>query len=258
MNDKEYNEMPGIRRSDLWLMNTSPMHFKYRMEHEQEQTPALIFGQAMHKFILEPESFTDEFAIIPNVDRRTKAGKEEFERFKTENEFKTWLAQDQYEQILNMAAALESNDAIHAILSDVNKRVESPFCWIDGETGEPCKVKADILTYIDEKPTIIDYKTTMSCADRAFEREARRYGYGFQAGMYCEGIDLGSLEQHEFIFIAQEKNPPYAARIYRCDRGFIEAGQRRFHTLLRLYHECRMNDDWYGYPEETLFEERYD
>ena len=257
MDDREYNAMPGIRRSDLWAMNTSPMHFKYRIESEPEQTPALIFGQAMHKFVLEPESMGEEFAIIPNVDRRTKAGKEEFDAFRKENDSKTWITEDQFDQIVQMRRVLDTNKTVAEILTG-NIRVETPFSWIDGETGEQCKVKADIIAYIDGKPTVIDYKTTVSCADRAFERDARRYGYHFQAGMYCEGIDLCTLEEHEFMFIAQEKTPPYAVRVYRCDRGFINSGRRRFHTLLRMYHECRMNDDWYGYPEETLYEESYD
>ena len=257
MDDKEYNVMPGIRRSDLWVINTSPMHFKYRMDHEIESTPALIFGQAMHKRLLEPLSFRDEFAVIPNVDRRSKAGKEAFDQFKEENEFKTWITEDQNEQISEMIKALWLNEDVKQILMGDN-RTEMPFSWIDGETGEMCKVKSDILTYEGGKPTIIDYKTTKSCADGAFERDARNYGYHFQAGMYCEGIDLCTLEQHEFIFIAQEKTPPYVSRVYRCDRDFINAGRRKFHSLLRLYHECRMSDEWPGYPEETLYEERYD
>lgn len=256
MNDKDYNAMPGIRRSDLWAINTSPMHFRYRVLNPIESTAALVFGQAAHKAILEPETFDDEFAFIPNVDRRTKAGKEAFEAFKAEHDGKIWLEPDIRQKIADMRAALLANPEIADILcSEI--RVETPFTWIDGTTGEQCKVKADILAYIDGKPTIIDYKTTQSCADGAFERDARKYGYSFQAGMYSEGIDLCTLEQHEFMFIAQEKTAPYATRIYKCDRGFINAGKRKFHTLLKIYHECRMRDEWPGYPSESLYEESY-
>lgn len=78
MTDKQYNEIPAVRRSALWEIRKSPMHYKYAVEHPEEPTEALRFGIAAHKFILEPETFFDEFVTVPKIDRRTKAGKEEW------------------------------------------------------------------------------------------------------------------------------------------------------------------------------------
>ena len=36
---------------------------------------------AAHKYMLEKEDFYSEFSIAPNVDRRTKAGKEQWQQF---------------------------------------------------------------------------------------------------------------------------------------------------------------------------------
>ena len=44
MNELEYNQAEGIRRSDLWKMEDSPEKFKYFLEHPVEQTPAMAFG----------------------------------------------------------------------------------------------------------------------------------------------------------------------------------------------------------------------
>ena len=255
MNDKEYSEMPGIRRSDLWYMNKTPMHFKYRMDNDDEKpTPAMIFGQVAHKYILEPETYFDEYATVPNVDRRTKAGKEMFDAFKAEHANREWVDQDDFDTIFQMSLALNRHPEISEILNG-DKRTEVPFCWTDDETGEVCKCKADILTHIDGKPYIIDYKTTDSCEDGHFERTARKFGYAFQTGFYTEGIDKCTFEKHGFIFIAQEKKAPYAARIYVCDDGFINQGKRQFHALLRQYHECKLNNEWNGYYSETLYGE---
>lgn len=254
MNDRDYDSQPGIRRSDLWKINQSPMHFRYAIENPEELTPALIFGQAAHKYILEPETFFDEFAVMPGIDRRTKAGKASYEHFRELAGSRTVITEEDLQILMTMRAALLQNpDAKEILNGDIT--TEQAFFWTDPETGEPCKVKADIITEIAGRPTIVDYKTTGSCEDFAFERSCRKYGYDFQAGMYTEGINLGTFEDHDFVFIAQEKTPPYASRVYYCDPSFVERGQRIFHDLLREYHECKTHKEWPGYESTDLYAE---
>ena len=100
----------------------------------------------------------------------------------------------------------------------------------------------------------MDYKTTTSCEDGAFERSCRKYGYKLQAGMYTEGVfnkllngDLG------FAFVAQEKTPPYAVRVYFCDDGFIEEGTDLFRELIEIYHNCKESGEWPGYEDKELY-----
>lgn len=255
MNDLQYSEMLGIRRSDLWVLNKSPMHFMYHMTHPTEPTPALIFGQAMHKYLLEPDTFCDEFAIAPVVDRRTKAGKEQMAEFAELNTGKTIISIDDMERIGDMKKALLANDTVREILAEVQS-VETAYQWTDAQTGEMCKVKADIITKETEGLSyIVDYKTTTSCSDGAFEKACRLYGYDFQAGMYTEGINISTLEDHGFIFIAQEKEAPYASRVYFCSDYFIDRGKKKFHELLDLYHSCKQSDRWEGYETSELYGE---
>lgn len=256
MNDKEYNALPGIRRSDLWFMSKTPAHFQFHMQNPEE-SPALAFGSAAHKYILERETFFDEYAVMPQVDKRTKAGKELIEAFKTVHADQTHISIEDFNTIIQMDAALKENSDIEHILSG-HLRCEMPFTWTDPETGEMCKCKADILTEIDGELFIIDYKTTASCSDGSFESSARRYGYDFQSGFYTEGIEFCTMEKHRFAFIAQEKTAPYLARLYVCDEGFVNAGKRKFHELLRKYHTCKESDEWKGYETEYLYAEEYE
>ena len=76
MTEQEYSKAPGIRRSLLWEIRRSPAHLKWRMENPPEATPALIFGQALHAAVLTPEDYGRQFAVMPNADRRTKAGRD--------------------------------------------------------------------------------------------------------------------------------------------------------------------------------------
>ena len=257
MNDLEYNSLPGIRRSDLWKMKQTPAHFKYAIENPEDPTPALIFGQAAHKYILEPETFFDEFEVIPKVDRRTTKGKEVIQAFEQLHCGKTFITNEEMQAIYRMRAALLNNDTARALLQG-DIRTEIPFSWVDPETGELCKVKIDILAEQNGMPLIVDYKTTTSCADGSFERSCRKYGYHFQAGMYTEGVRRNMLEDREFVFIAQEKDPPYAVRVYWCENDFVERGMEIFHDLLRTYHKCKTDNDWPGYEDSTLYREEWD
>lgn len=251
--------MDGIRRSDLAWMRRTPAHFRYHMDNKEteEQTAALLFGSAAHKYVLERETFENEYAVVPNVDRRTKAGKEAIEAFKAEHSRQSWISEEDMQTITGMREALFDNEEVRNILTG-QKRVEVPFTWIDAETGEVCKCKADIIAEIDGVPYVIDYKTTLSCEDGAFERSARKFGYDFQAGFYLEGINLCTLEEHGFAFIAQEKQAPYLCRLYICDDGFINAGKRKYHDLLRKYHACKVTNEWKGYDTEYLYAEEYE
>lgn len=256
MNDKEYNAMEGIRRSDLWWMNRTPAHFQFHINNP-ETSPALTFGSAAHKYILENKSFFDEYAVMPKVDRRTKAGREILESFQNQNSSKTIVSLEDYNTIIAMQSALMANEDIAKILTG-DMRTEVVFTWIDPDTGEICKCKADIVTEVDGIPYIIDYKTTTSCDDGSFERSSRMYGYDFQAGFYTEGIDICTMEHHQFAFIAQEKNAPYLSRLYICDDGFVNSGKRKFHKLLNRYHRCKELNEWKGYETEYLYAEEYE
>ena len=62
MTEREYRQHPAISRSELWKMHESPEKFKWYKEHPIEPTPALLFGQLVHKMLLQPESFHTRYA----------------------------------------------------------------------------------------------------------------------------------------------------------------------------------------------------
>ena len=110
MTNKEYRDHEGVSRSELNIIRTkTPMHMKYAMEHPAEDTPALLEGRATHKYILEPDTFFDEFAIAPVCDRRTKEGKETYAAFLEESEGKDVITEEAFAKCKEMAEALKQN-----------------------------------------------------------------------------------------------------------------------------------------------------
>jgi len=250
MTEREYNEAEGIRRSDLWKMNDSPEKFKWFSEHPVEQTPAMAFGSACHKMILEPNDFGNEYAVAPaGVDKRTKDGKAIWEAFMAENEGKEIVPADKAEAMAGMEAALEACPLAHYLIRG-DGQTEVPVFWTDPETGEKCKAKCDrVLKDQDGKYYIVDYKTTGSAQTDKFNRSIINYGYAFQAAMYSEGLqialDLGY--RPEFVFVAQEKEAPFSVNVIRVSPEVMEYGKKQYRMLLDKLHTCKELDEWPGY-----------
>lgn len=247
----KYDDIPAVRRSDLWELRKSPAHYLYRITHEQETTPALAFGTAAHKWILEPDTFWDDYALAPNADRRTQKGKDAWFVFLEESEGKTAITKTDLQIIKDMDAAILANPTASVLLKGGQHEV--PIEWKDEWTGEPCKCRPDVITTYNGRNYIVDYKTTTSCTDGAFERACKMYGYKLQAAMYISGAFASTLEPYRFAFVAQEKTPPYAVRCYFCDDGFIEEGMQMFRDLIKLYHKCKESGSWPGYEDEELY-----
>lgn len=253
MTNKEYREHEGISKSRLFNIAKSPFHFKYALDHPQEDTKSLIFGRAAHKYILERDEFFEEFAVAGNVDRRTKAGKDYYNHLLSVSGDKDLISVDDYEIIAQMFAVIQGNQDASNLLKGIHER---SFFWTDENTGEKCKCRPDCITEYKGVKYIVDYKTTDSCEDGNFERSCRKYGYKLQAGMYAEGLFQNTFDQYGFAFVAQEKTPPYPVRIYICTPEYIAQGYEHFRELIEIYHSCKLSGNWYGYegPDNLVTE----
>ena len=242
MTNKEYREHEGISKSSLWEINKSPLHFKYKMDHPQTDTAALLFGRAVHKFVLEEDDFWNEFAVAPICDRRTKDGKETWTNFELSSSGKDIIAQSDFDEIKAISDSIKSVPDAWELLQGEH---EVSYFWTDDMTGEKCKCRPDVINH--EKKLIVDLKTTDSCENNHFECSAKKYGYKLQAGMYREGVFQNTFEEYGFKFVAVEKKPPYAVRIYNCTPEYIDQGYDKFRELIGIYHDCKVKDEWLGY-----------
>lgn len=244
MTEQEYRSHPAISRSQLFKLRESPEKFKWSEEHPEPPTPALVFGQLLHAMVLQPDMVGRDFAVAPNVDRRTKGGKEMWADFEASAEGKTVVTADMAEQAVAMRDKLMSNDYVRQLLGGER---EKPFFWTDELTGEECKCRVDCLTSINGMDIIVDLKTAESADTDTFMRHAIKYGYNLQAAMYGEGVRVNTGKEHAFVFVTIEKKPPYAINIMQADKAFVLHGFDLFRELIGTYHECKVSGNWYGY-----------
>ena len=244
MTEFEYRNHPAISRSELWKIRESPEKFKFYKENPIEPTPALIFGQLFHKLALQPETFGDEFAVMPNVDKRTKEGKAVWTEFLETSKEKTIITANDYQKATEMCTSLRNTPFVNKLLSGER---EKEFFWIDDLTGEECKCRTDCITEAKQTNIIVDLKSASDATTEHFMRDAINYGYDFQSGMYLDGVQKCTGKKHIFVFIVVEKEPPYAVNILQADEIFVKRGYDVFRELIGIYHDCKVNDDWYGY-----------
>lgn len=244
MTEKEYRAHPAISRSELWRLNESPEKFKWYKDHPEKPTPALLFGQVVHKLLLEPDGFEGEFAVLPDIDRRTKAGKDEYNAFLDANDGKGVVTLEMFQTAQSMAQKALQEPFVAKLLKGEH---EKPYFWTDEVTQENCKCRVDCITDIGGKPYIIDYKTCTDASNDSFMRDAIRFGYHVQSAMYSDGVEHNIGIKPTFVFIAQEKTAPYAVNIFQADEAFVEYGRDTFRELMGIYHFCQQNDLWYGY-----------
>lgn len=248
MTEREYRQSKGVSRSELWILNPdnggTPEKFKWAMEHPATPTPSQIFGQVVHKMLLEPEDFFTAFAIPYDVDRRTKGGKASYAAFMYALAGRQEISLADYEHAVEMTEKAIDTPFVKRLLSGEH---EKDIKWIDDPTGELCKVRLDCLTEIGDELLIVDYKTAADASYDGFTRHALKYGYDFQAGMYCEGVEASTGRKPRFVFIVQEKEPPYAVNVVDADVDFIQRGKDKMRELLGIYHECKVTENWYGY-----------
>ena len=253
MNEREYNEAEGIRRSDLWKMEDSPEKFKYFQENPMKQTPALVFGSACHKYVLEKDDFINEYIVAPrDIDRRTKAGKEMWEKLCADSTGKEIISADDYDKMIEMRAALMRSPLAKKLLTGKGQ-TEVPLFWTDRATGEKCKAKLDRLVTYRRRKYIVDYKTTAAADTFRFNSSIWKYGYHFQSGMYAEGLKTVTKARKlpGFLFVAQEKDPPYSVNVIEVSEEVMNAGVAKFHQLLEKYHNCKTLDVWNGYVQDV-------
>lgn len=256
MTNKEYREKDGISRSELQLFRKSPMHYEYAKTHPNK-TPskALDFGSASHKWILEKEDFFSEFAVAPNVDRRTSEGKRLWNEFVESSEGKIVISEDDMETIIEMGIAIDEHPFARKFLEGEH---EVSLFWTDSDTGEKVKCRPDVMnpdTTLTGKKMIVDYKTTDSCEDGHFERSCKKYGYKLQSGMYREGVFQNTFEDYGFAFVAQEKTAPYCVRVYVCSEQYINEGYDEYRALMALYHKCKVEG---RFPSYEGFDNEFD
>lgn len=255
LTNADYHAGEGVSKSDLDKIARSPAHFRAAKDGPQKPpTPAMVLGSLFHTLTLEPIEFSTEYAVAPVCDKRTKAGKELWASFEAENGGKAIVTPDQYETAQRMADAVLCHPAAREYVTG-NGDVENSIYWNPAVTPDVlCKCRPDFIKWVgDGHYLLVDLKSTDDARPFNFQRSAWNYRYHVQAPFYWDGCtNEFSVAPDSFIFIACEKEPPYAVVVYEASIEMLNAGREEYYHDLQVYQECLRTGVWPGYPVEPV------
>jgi hypothetical protein len=244
---KEYHSQHCLSKTKLFrIIDKCPEWFKYCEDHPEaaEESKSLLFGAALHKYALEPESFFDEYAVMPNVDRRTKAGKEEYIAFSESIGTRDVISNDDFTVIQQMNSKIKSFPLAKYLLTG---EIETSYYYKDSLTGIDLQARPDVYKRVGERGLIVDLKTCASADSDTFRKSAVNYGYDMQAAMFIDACTAEYGIPCDFVFVAVEKTPPYMVNVLSADELLIKYGRDRLREAIGIYKECSESGNWYGY-----------
>ena len=249
----EYHASKAFGSSQIKdFITKSPKYFQAKhilKSLPDSQSDAMKIGSATHSAWMEPNDFESEYAIEPDCDGRTKAGKAIKAEFAAASEGKKILNAKQGLLTTRMTGALDSDQNASALLK--KSTVENSIFWTDDETGLNLRVRPDIWR---KGHYLADLKTTKDASPEGFARAIFDRGYHISAAMYLDAMEQMGEGITDFIFICVESHAPYLTAIYTLSDQAIEIGRREYKQALIDLKQCIDTDNWAGYNADQVAE----
>lgn len=249
----DYHRHSAVSKSHLDQVARSPLHYWARYldpnRVEQEPTPAMAIGSAVHTHILELDQWDSRYVTAPEgIDRRTKAGKEAWAAFEAEAASRTVISKPDAELVQRMGQAVYAHPAA-AFLLQRPGQAEQTYLWTDEATGLECKCRPDWMT--NDGQLIVDLKTTEDASPAGFRKSVANFRYHVQAAWYLDGIERATgCRPEQFIFVVVEKRAPHCCAVYAASAEMVAAGALTAEADLARLALCKESGEWPGYSNQ--------
>lgn len=241
----QYRASPGLNISALKHLRHSPQMFIHRLENP-DTSPAMQFGTLAHLLTLEPHR-SDE--VVPWT-KRTESGSmsprrgKDWEAFKAEHAGKLIVTLDEMNDAEDLARAVRKDPVAAKYLAKGEAEVSFSWEWPVGR----CKARADWVTSVDGRLTLVGLKTARDCRPFQFGAAAARLGYHLQWAWYQDGWREahGTQTVPRMVEIVVESEAPHSVVVYTIPDDVLEQGRGEYQDLLIAYQECQRSGDWHG------------
>lgn len=222
---------------------STPAHYRWKVDHRNEPTAAMIFGGAVHAITLE----TADLAIFDGASWDSKAGEKFLLEHDPDGDEAPILARD-VPAAKAMAYALRSHPIGRKSLR--NGRAEQALFVQDPETEVWLRGKVDHM----QDPTgdhlvITDIKTTTSAHEWEFARSAAKLSYHISDAHYARILrTLGMAKKVTMIYLAVEGLPPYLVNVHQVSDDDLRRADELDQLAIRRFAHCLQTGVWEGYP----------
>lgn len=239
-----------VSKSALDDFAISPFHYYHALGAplEDEDAKNLRFGQAYHVGVLQPDLFAQKTVVIPYFgplqSPKNREARAEWLRYNLKG--RVWLTEEERNTILAMRDVLRKSKLYRQILGH-GFTPEVTALWTCPETGLRCKARADAL--VIEDGLGVDIKSALSAQPVMFKMSAAKHRYHVQDAFYTRAFDENDIELVNFVFMAQEKKPPYAYSSLQYNDTARARGEEIYMRDLRRLRRCIDLDYFPSYPE---------
>jgi hypothetical protein len=260
-----YHAIAAVSNTQLSKLRRSPAHLQAWLADPPEPTEALRIGSAADVLTLTPERFADQYlpggacAAITKGGEPCGNGGTRYARGlwfcgvrghapeETEPPIgKTILTPAEADRCIRIAAAVWEHRGASRILSSGSP--QTAIFWRDTETDLTCKALLD--WWAPAIGTVADLKTARDASPAAFSRAIADYGYHRQVAFYRAGLAAHGEDAAHCVFLAVEKDPPFAVAAYRLSDVSVGEGEIQARELLLRYAECRASNRWPAYGDD--------
>lgn len=239
MPSDEYHAHPSMSKTrlDMFAKDPNLLGWMDACPADTEKLKTFDFGDAMHAICLEPDRLKTDFVVMPEINGRTNAGKEEKAAFITANEGNTILTFDEHKKLNLMYESIMAHPAARKII-EADGVAEGSFFFTDAETGVDCRVRPDKI--IGDAGYAVDLKTTPELGKFKFSVEDFRYFV--QDPFYRDGLASCGIETSHMKFLVIQKTIEigrYPCMVVTLPDDVVEYGREIYKNDLQKYAEFK-------------------
>jgi membrane-associated HD superfamily phosphohydrolase len=239
-----YHSHDSISASGLKTIHKKSVY--HLINQQFKETPAMALGTAVHQAILEPHDFHDIYHVIEKIDKRTKAGKEEYQKQIDLAKGKIIIEDDIHEIIKSILGDFRQND-----LAQKYCKGEIELSHYTQYEGIDVRVRPDVINHVSD--FITDVKTCQDNSPQAFKRDVYNWGYHLQAAFYMDMCGINN-----FRFIACTTKYPYTVEVYTLDEKDIEFGRMAYKNAFKQWKKYLETGvvsryDWHNIHEDGSY-----
>lgn len=239
-----YHSHDSISASGLKIIHKKSVY--HLINQQFKETPAMALGTAVHQAILEPHNFHDIYHVIEKIDKRTKAGKEEYQKQIDLAQGKIIIEDDIHEIIKSILGDFRQND-----LAQKYCKGEIELSHYTQYEGIDVRVRPDVINHVSD--FITDVKTCQDNSPQAFKRDVYNWGYHLQAAFYMDMCGINN-----FRFIACTTKYPYTVEVYTLDEKDIEFGRMAYKNAFKQWKKYLETGvvsryDWHNIHEDGSY-----
>ena len=243
--NEEYHADPALSVSGakLLLPPSCPALFKHNRDNGRKPKKVWDFGTLAHALVLGKGS--ESIVVVDAADWRTKAAQEARDGVYAKGQTPV-LPKDM--EVAQAMAAEVLNHPVAGPLFAGDGMAEHSLFWDDEATGVRLRARPDWITA--DGGALVDYKTSVTANPAELERKWHALGYFIQHAWYVDGFTAATgADEPDFVFVAQEKEPPYLVSVIRYDAEAVAEGRRLARQAITTYTRCLETDTWPAYTD---------